>query len=154
MGQERKHLALPESTLIIKYQLMENQISKWVMVGIVNVITEEKIFNIVCRHFNVNIEDVVSRSRKRNLVNARFLITYYIRECCGKQYKYIGKLFKRDHSTAIYACEQVRNLVDGDDEFRNHFLEIGKKINAVDNANNVSISDNTKSTTTLNLKYN
>ena len=131
---------------------MSNNVSKWVMVGVVSVITADKIIYIVSNYFNVSLEDIKSRSRKRDLVNARFFIIYYLRKCCNMRYSKIGKIFNRDHSTAIHAYNQVMNLIEYDEEFRNDFIAIGKKIHVLD-SNCIENPDTIKSTTTLKPKF-
>lgn len=58
--------------------------------------------------FEISPADLISRSRKQELVIARQVAMYLMREMLDLSYPYIGeKLGKRDHTTAIYAYEKI-----------------------------------------------
>ena len=77
----------------------------------------KKIAEIVADFYDVNINDLVNRSRKKEVVKPRQVVMYLMREELKSSYPFIGlKLGGRDHTTAIYACEKIgREMGDNTD---------------------------------------
>ena len=66
------------------------------------------ILKTVSDFFNVLPEELANRSRKREIVEPRQICMYLMREVLNLSYPAIGeRLGKRDHTTAIHACEKV-----------------------------------------------
>ena len=65
----------------------------------------------------VEWEAVVSRDRHQEMCDFRFLAMKHLRDK-GFTYKFIGSLFNRDHSTAVYAVRSANNLIATDREVR------------------------------------
>lgn len=62
----------------------------------------------------VTIDQMRSFNRKREIVTARMLCFYLIREEFTNHcsYEYIGQLLDRHHSTVIYGCKVIRDLIN------------------------------------------
>ena len=92
-------------------------------------ITIDKIQNIVCDHFNLSIDTLLSKSRKREIVQARqitmYLSKYYTRESLQNIGRKIGD---RDHATVLHACKTVSNLMDTDKVFNAGLKELELKL--------------------------
>ena len=70
---------------------------------VVNVIIET-----VSKESGIPIIDILEMSRKREIVTARHLAMYFIKEHTDYSLKKIGSFFSnRDHSTIIHACRLV-----------------------------------------------
>lgn len=71
-----------------------------------------------CAHFNLPVEKVISKSRKRELVEARhFIAVMLLRK--GYSLKMVAEsLGARHHSTVIHARETVNDLCFSDEDFR------------------------------------
>ena len=83
----------------------------------------------VCEYFEVPVEKLKEKTRKRAIVQARQLSMYLAKGFTKNSLKTIGKHFGgRDHSTVIHSCTAVQNLMDTDNEFKEHVLDIQKKI--------------------------
>lgn len=71
-------------------------------------ITPERITNVVCEYFGVNILDVCGPKRNREFVYARdiaiFLCRNLIKDITQEK---IGEFFNRDHSTIINSCKKI-----------------------------------------------
>ena len=68
----------------------------------------KKIAEVVASFYDINIDDLTNRSRKKEIVRPRQITMYLIREELKGSYPFIGsKLGGRDHTTAIYACEKI-----------------------------------------------
>ncbi len=84
---------------------------------------------LVCEYFEVPIEMVKSKTRKREIVQARQISMYLAKLHTKTSLKSIGAFFGgRDHSTVIYACQTVDDLIDTDKKFKGYVADIQKKL--------------------------
>lgn len=92
-------------------------------------ITVENIKRLVAEHFDVPIEKLHGKTRKRSIVIARQLSMYLAKNMTNKSLKTIGENFGgRDHSTVIYSCKAVQDLMDTDSFIRETVSDLEKKI--------------------------
>ena len=68
---------------------------------------------------------MASKSRKQTIVQARQLAMYLIHKYTDMTYSGLGRMFgKRDHSTVLYACNQVAHRIGVEKNFRREVEEI------------------------------
>ncbi|MCQ2194665.1 MAG: chromosomal replication initiator protein DnaA [Paludibacteraceae bacterium] len=86
---------------------------------------EEKditIFSIqeaVCAHYHLNVNDIQTKSRKREVVQARQVAMYLARKYTKNSLSSIGEqIGNRDHATVLHACKTVTDLIDIDKDMR------------------------------------
>lgn len=92
-------------------------------------ITLEFIQKLVAEHFNVQVDKLQGKTRKRSIVIARQLSMYLAKNLTDKSLKAIGEMFGgRDHSTVIYSCKTVQDLMETDVVFKDTVSELEKKI--------------------------
>ena len=92
-------------------------------------ISIEYIQKLVCEYFEVPVELLKSQTRKREIVQARQISMYLAKSHTKSSLKSIGMHFGgRDHSTVIYACQTVEDLIDTDKKFRAYVADIQKKL--------------------------
>ncbi|HFC01253.1 MAG TPA: chromosomal replication initiator protein DnaA, partial [Phaeodactylibacter sp.] len=92
-------------------------------------ITVDFIQNLVADHFDVPVAKLASKTRKRSIVIARQLSMYLAKNLTNKSLKAIGENFGgRDHSTVIYSCKAVQDLLDTDMIFKDTVADLEKKI--------------------------
>jgi len=92
-------------------------------------LTIEHIQRLVGDHMNVSIDEIKSKTRKRNIVQARQISMYFSKKLTSSSLCVIGKHFgNRDHSTVIHACQTVNDLKDTDPEYLSKLNEIQKLI--------------------------
>lgn len=92
-------------------------------------ITLEFIQKLVAEHFNVPVDKLQGKTRKRSIVIARQLSMYLAKNLTDKSLKAIGERFGgRDHSTVIYSCKTVQDLMETDAVFNDTVAELEKKI--------------------------
>lgn len=92
-------------------------------------ISVEFIQELVAGHFEVPVEKLSGKTRKRHIVVARQLSMYLAKKMTDQSLKAIGDMFGgRDHSTVIYSCKTVQDLLDTDMVFKDTVSEIEKKI--------------------------
>ena len=88
----------------------------------------QKIFGEVCRVYNVTEEDLKSKKRVMNVSQARKTAMYLVREIVEMSLPEIGKVFNRDHSTVIYAINEVEKEKDKNSFFRATLEDMEKNI--------------------------
>ncbi len=92
-------------------------------------ITVEYIQRLVAEHFSLPVEKLQGKTRKRQVVIARQLSMYLAKNLTDKSLKAIGETFGgRDHSTVIYSCRTVSDLMETDVIFKDTVSELEKKI--------------------------
>ena len=75
-------------------------------------ITAERILDATSRLFGMSIEELLSSSRTRPLVNARQIAMYVCREVTDLSFPQIAKAFgKSDHTTVIHAVQKIEKLM-------------------------------------------
>lgn len=92
-------------------------------------VTVEKIILEVSRTFNVTTDDIRSTKRSSNISKARQIAIYVVREITSMPMESIGEEFGgRDHSTVLYALNQVEKLMGKDSKTRSAVNDIIKNI--------------------------
>jgi chromosomal replication initiator protein len=92
-------------------------------------ITVDAIQKMVAEHFKISVEKIQGKTRKREIVIARQLSMFLAKNMTDTSLKTIGENFGgRDHSTVIYSCNTVSELMDTDSNFRETVDELEKKI--------------------------
>ncbi|MEN0045851.1 MAG: chromosomal replication initiator protein DnaA [Bacteroidota bacterium] len=92
-------------------------------------ITVEFIQELVANHFDVPVDRLAGKTRKRQVVIARQLSMYLAKKLTDKSLKTIGDNFGgRDHSTVIYSCRTVQDLMETDTLYNDTVSELEKKV--------------------------
>ena len=92
-------------------------------------VTIEKIIEEVARTFGVTPEDIRSENRRAQISNARQVAIYAVREITQIPYEAIGKEFgNRDHSTIVYALQQMDKKIAKDSKTKATVEDIIKNI--------------------------
>ncbi|MCB0666628.1 MAG: chromosomal replication initiator protein DnaA [Saprospiraceae bacterium] len=92
-------------------------------------VTVESIKDLVAEYFELPVEKLHSKTRKRSIVIARQLSMFLAKKLTNKSLKAIGAKFGgRDHSTVIYSCNAVQDLMDTDVMFRDTVQELEKRV--------------------------
>ena len=82
-------------------------------------ITLEKIQNVVSSYFKIDMKEIHSKSRKREIVQARQVTMFLSKKYTDHSYAHIGNLVgKRDHATVLHACRTIQDNLDIDKGFR------------------------------------
>jgi len=87
------------------------------------------IQKVVCDYFDLPIELLKSKTRKREVVQARQIAMYFAKNLTKSSLATIGlHCGGKDHATVLHACRTVNNLMDTDKRFRSYVEELNKKI--------------------------
>jgi len=87
------------------------------------------IQKVVCDYFNIPIDLVLSKTRKREIVQARQVAMYFSKSLTKSSLATIGsRIGGKDHATVLHACKTVNNLIETDKRFRLQIEEIEKRL--------------------------
>jgi chromosomal replication initiator protein len=87
------------------------------------------IMREVARSFNIPVERLMSRDRSHEVALPRQVAMYLIREEGNYSLPQIGAaLGGRDHTTIMYGCEKVADLMERDDRLRRQVYQIREKL--------------------------
>ncbi len=87
------------------------------------------IQKVVCDYFDLPIELLKSKTRKREVVQARQIAMYFAKKMTKSSLANIGMhCGGKDHATVLHACRTVNNLIDTDKQFRVYIDELDKKL--------------------------
>jgi len=87
------------------------------------------IQKVVCDYFDMTLETLKSKTRKRNIVQARQLAMFFSKRLTKSSLASIGaQCGGKDHATVLHACKTVNNLIDTDKDFRTYVDDLSKKL--------------------------
>lgn len=108
----------------IDLKLAEKVVKKLVTITPVS-ISLDKIKDAVCEHFNLELESILTQSRKREVVQARQIAMYLSKQFTKHSLSSIGHAIgNRDHATVLHACKTVNDLMATDKSFKSNVQEI------------------------------
>ncbi len=92
-----------------------------------NEITIDRVQQVVCDYFNISRDEMLSRTRKRNIVQARQIAMYMSRNLINCSLSAIGaEIGGKDHATVLHACTTVSDLLATDRVFKQYVTDIEK----------------------------
>jgi chromosomal replication initiator protein len=92
-------------------------------------ITIETIQRTVCEYFTIPEDLLRAKTRKQEIVNARQIAMYLVKELTNASLKTIGLHFGgRDHSTVIHAYQSVEDQMRVDTKYQTHVQQIKRRL--------------------------
>lgn len=92
-------------------------------------ISIDYIQKVVCNYYNIGLELLQSKTRKREIVQARQVAMFFSKSLTKSSLATIGsQIGGKDHATVLHACKTVNNLIETDKRFRLQVDEIEKKL--------------------------
>lgn len=92
-------------------------------------LTIDYIEQVVCDYFKMPVDKIKSKTRKREIVQARQIVMYFARNLTKASLATIGsEVGGKDHATVLHACKTVNNLIDTEKSFKIYVNEIEKKL--------------------------
>lgn len=92
-------------------------------------ITVNDVIKSVADFFEIPTADITDRSRKQEVVEPRQITMYLLRDVLKLSYPHIGeKLGKRDHTTAIHACEKIKREINQNQGLNQKIMLIKEKL--------------------------
>ena len=87
------------------------------------------IQKVVCNYYEIPVESLKSKSRKREIVQARQIAMYFSKNLTKASLATIGAhIGGKDHATVLHAYKTVLNLMETDKHFRSQIEEIEKRL--------------------------
>ena len=87
------------------------------------------ITQAVAAHFNINPDLFFTKTRKREISDARQIVMYLSKKLAGMSLKNIGTKLGRTHATVIYACRNIDDRLSIDSDLRTSIDEIQSALN-------------------------
>ena len=85
----------------------------------------DMIQEVVAKYFGVEIEAIQSKSRKRDIVQARQFVMYFAKKITNKPYAEIGKhIGNRNHATVLHACKTIDGLKKVNKDFGKFYKDL------------------------------
>ena len=92
-------------------------------------ITKEEILGIVAEECSVTPTQIISRIRKREIVNGRFMYCAILYRSFGYTLERIGEIMDgRDHTTIIHSIETFNNRYHNEETFKSSVDNIYQKL--------------------------
>lgn len=93
-------------------------------------ITPQLIVEVVSEHFNITVDQIMSKNRSSDIAKPRQIAMYLCKQMTSQPLDSIGQLLGgRDHSTIIHGVKKITSEYETDDVLRNTIDTIKKKIN-------------------------
>ncbi len=113
----------------VSIELAKQVVEKFVK-NVKREISIDYIQGVVSDYFEIDTAVLQSKTRKRNIAQARQLAMYFAKKYTKNSLASIGsQIGGRDHATVLHACKTIDNLIETDKEFRKHHDDINLKFN-------------------------
>ena len=118
------HATLSRETITM--ELAERLTGK-IVTPVSNEVTLDTIQDTVCGYFGITKEMMLSKTRKRDIVQARQIAMYLGRNLTKVSLAAIGaQIGGKDHATVLHACNTVNDLITTDRTFKQYVTDIEK----------------------------
>ena len=90
----------------------------------------DHVVDVVASAFGISREKILSRERTREVALPRQVAMYLLREEANVSLPQIGEaLGGRDHTTVMFACKKVADMIERDDHLRKQIIQIRETLN-------------------------
>jgi len=93
-------------------------------------ITIDVIKKLICKHYNISIDELVSNSRKQSIVKPRQIAMYLARKYTDQPLQAIGKSFNRYHATALHSIGTIEREIKSNHTIREQIKYLSKKLDS------------------------
>ncbi|MCF8372538.1 MAG: chromosomal replication initiator protein DnaA [Bacteroidales bacterium] len=92
-------------------------------------ISIDYIQKVVCEYFQLPLESLQEKTRKREIVQARQIAMFFSKGMTKHSLSTIGvQIGGKDHATVLHACRTVTNLMETDKKFKGDVREIERNL--------------------------
>ncbi len=96
-----------------------------------NKVTEQKILSVVSSYYSLSISQITGKIKTGNIVNARHIAIYLMRDLLDLPLKKIGTIFSgRDHTTIMHSIEKVDKLLKTNEQTQTAVRELKKRLSS------------------------
>jgi chromosomal replication initiator protein len=94
-----------------------------------NLIDIDSIIDVVCEHYKIEKEDILSKKKNKRISHVRHIIAYLSVKMANHTLSYVAKYLKRnDHTGILYAVKKMEDLIEKDLFLKNELETIKEKI--------------------------
>jgi chromosomal replication initiator protein len=94
-----------------------------------SIIDAKQVVTAVASMFGISAEKLLGRDRSREVAWPRQIAMYLLREEGNVSLPQIGEAMGgRDHTTVMYACDKVADLIERDDRLRRQIIQIREQL--------------------------
>jgi chromosomal replication initiator protein len=88
-----------------------------------------QVIEVVAKSYGVPVDKLLGRGRTAEVALPRQVAMYLLREEAGLSLPQVGhELGGRDHTTVMYACEKMNELIETDANLRRQVVQIREKL--------------------------
>ncbi|MBI3589241.1 MAG: chromosomal replication initiator protein DnaA [Candidatus Liptonbacteria bacterium] len=91
-------------------------------------ISDDQILKAVAAFYNIETPDLITRSRKKEMVEPRQVAMYLLRDILRMSYPYIGEKLGRDHTTVIHSFEKINQEINKNSPFNQKIIMIKESL--------------------------
>ncbi len=92
------------------------------------IIEIEEIQKIVCRYYGINITNLTSKKKHKEIVHYRQMAMYVSKQYTDLSLQKIGNAFKRDHTTVIHSEKTIKNKIKNNENINKEYKNLCLKI--------------------------
>ena len=70
------------------------------------------VLHAVSEYYNVGVGDLLSRSKRREIVRPRQVAMYLAHKYCGVSVAQLARMMGRDHTTVLHGKEKVERMIE------------------------------------------
>lgn len=119
LGEDVRQLESSILGLFARAKLMNSKINIQMAKEVINNVLEirqritiDSITEMVCSSYMISTKELLSKSRRKLLVEARNIIMYLCRKYTDNSLETIGRTYGRSHATVIHAIKKIENEKD------------------------------------------
>ena len=109
-------LRYPEGASAIDLEIAKFHLQDLTQKESENLLTPGKLLKMVANSFGIKIEDILGKSQNKECTLPRQIAMYLCRHNLQLSYLKIGRLFSRDHSTAITSVKRIKKGIEKKEE--------------------------------------
>jgi len=92
-------------------------------------VSHRRIISAVAKYHQVKTSELIGKSRKKNIANARHITAYFLRKELEMSLEQVGEILGgRDHTTIMHSEEKIKKLFSTNQQIRHQIIEIRKII--------------------------
>ncbi|MBR0381191.1 MAG: chromosomal replication initiator protein DnaA [Eubacterium sp.] len=93
-------------------------------------ITPSFILDTVADHYNITVEEILSKKKNKEIALPRQICMYLCRKYTNESLQNVGRILgNRDHTTVMHGFEKIGKSIDTDEILKNNIEILTKKIN-------------------------
>ncbi|MBQ9921189.1 MAG: hypothetical protein IJO52_03315, partial [Clostridia bacterium] len=88
----------------------------------------EKVMEMVCARYGVTVDDILSSKRNQDIVHARYICIYHMRNTLDMTFTAIAKNLNMHHSTVMAGNTKIEGKMKENSSFESEMKELESEI--------------------------